>query len=155
MISRRALAHAPSYIVLNRRTAAAELVCGGQVDYVLSEIYEDDQVEPLNGGAFAVTRAYPVKVGEAHEVVQYLPLHRDQRLHQHVRPDSTYAMKRSQEGRTFIDMPNGSGKDLLRFVQRHEGAFYRTVDDHILRLHKRRILGIWQPVMAEAFAQAA
>lgn len=159
--SHRVLARADAYLALNRRTCTVELLCGEQVDYILSEIYEDEMVTQVRGGAFAVTRPYPVRVGEAHEVMQYLPLHRDQVLHRHITPDSLYRPKLSLEGRTFRDMPAMSGKALLKFIASHEGSFYRTSDDSIMRTHRatrtgpKRILGVWKPISVDDFTQSA
>lgn len=150
-LTRRTLAPADAYVVLNRRTAAVELICGEQADYILGAIYDDHQVQPVRGGAYVVTRPYPVRVGLAHEVLQYMPLHGDQNLHRHIGKDALYAPKLSLDGRVYRDMPRVSGKELLQFIARHEGRFHRTLDDYILRTHRvgrsgpSRILGMWKP----------
>lgn len=146
-LRRRALAPAAAYIVLNSRTGIVDLVCGEQADYVLSEIYTDQQVRQEPGGVFVVTTE--------RDALRYAPLHGDQTLHRHITPDAVYDAKRSLEGRIFRNMPRTDGKDLLKFTTRHEGRFYRLLDDCIVRTHKGRILGIWRPVRAEALAQAA
>lgn len=161
MARRRALAHADSYLVFNCRTCTVGLLGGPQVDYVLSELYEDGMVTQGRGGAFSVSRPYQVEVGMASEVVRYLPLHRDQRLHLHITPDALYRPLLSLEGRTFREMPVTNGKALLKFIGSHEGAFYRTLDDHLVRVHRAsrtgpaRILGKWKPLSAADFAQSA
>jgi hypothetical protein len=145
---RRALAPADAYIVFNRSTGIVDLVCGEQADYVLSEIYDDQHVRPERGGVFVVTTG-------GWDVLKYMPLHGDQTLHRHIAPDAVFDTKLSRDGKMFRDMPRTEGRDLLKFITRHEGRFFRLLDDCILRTHKGRILGIWRPVRAEALAQAA
>lgn len=159
--ARRGLAHAEAYIVLNRRTWIVELMGGPQVDYLLTDIYGDRMVKQLPGGEFAVSRPYPVAVGEAHEVLQYVPLHRDQQLFRHISPDALYRPYLSLEGRTFREMPVMNGKALLKYTTSHEGSFHRTLDGAILRTHRAtrngppRILGKWKQLSAADFAATA
>jgi hypothetical protein len=139
-----------------------QLVHGAQVDYALSEIYADHEVTPLTGGAYMVrpTPPRPLGVGEKASMLQYIPLHERQDLHRHITDTSAYDQKLSLEGLTFRNMPQASGKDVKKFVARHEGRFYRTADDCILRIHRVgrgpwRLLGMWKPVTAAEMAQAA
>jgi hypothetical protein len=138
---RRALAPAAAYVALNRRTGVVDLVCGEQADYVLSEIYTDQQVCQQSGGVFVVTTS-------GWEVIKYAPLHGDQVLHRHIAPDAEYDAKLSLDGKIFRDMPRTGGKDLLKFITRNEGRFHRLLDDCIMRTHKGRILGMWRPAEA-------
>ncbi|MFI0967112.1 hypothetical protein ACH4S8_37860 [Streptomyces sp. NPDC021080] len=161
MAGRRALAQAPAYLVLNRRTHTVQVLGGPQVDYLLTEVYEDGMVTQAPGGAFAVVRPYEVEVGDAHEVVQYLPLHRDQRLLQHISAGALYRPRRSRDGRTHYEEPVMDGKALLKFMPSQKGTFYRTRDDHIVlvqpvtRNGQPRIVGIWKPLSAADFAKSA
>lgn len=159
---RRALARASAYLILDHRKATVQLVHGAQVDYALSEIYEDHEVTPLQGGAYMVrpTPRRPLGVGAKPPMLQYIPLHEQQDLHHHVSDAAVYDTRLSLEGLTFRTMPRTGGKDLRKFIYGHEGRFYRTADDCILRIHRVgrgpwRLLGMWKPVEAPDMAQAA
>lgn len=143
---RRTLATAPGYLVSNRRTCCTDVVNGVQADYVLDQIYNDNQVRQDTGGAFVVTTL-------DWQVIKYVPLHADQAIHRHLA--DAYDPKMSQDGRTFTAMPRMSGRDVRKYMDRHDGEFWRTRDDFIIQICRGRIVGMWRPASESAEALAA
>jgi hypothetical protein len=143
---RRALAGADAYLRLNHRTRHAEIVHGAQVNYVLTEIHPDRDVKPQPGGGFVVT-------ADDWTVIQYVPLHYSQNMHQLA--DSYLHWAAPDGGKPIAQTEPMSGKSLTVLARRAPGQFYRTRLGEVVHLQRGRIVDQFKPLTAEDMAQAA
>ena len=146
MNGRRALATASAYLRVNHRTRAADIVPGSQVDYVLTEIYDDQQVKPQVGGAFAVT-------ADDWTVIQYVPLHPKQDLRQLA--DSYQHWAAPGDGMKFHVQKPMEGKALSVLIRRAPGVFHLTAAGEIAHIDRGKIRNQYKPLTAADMAQAA
>ena len=145
IMNRRALAHASAYLRVDHVTKHAEVVHGAQVDYVLTEVYDDGQVKPQPGGGFAVVTDKTV--------VQYVPLARNQDLHRLAEAYRHWAAP--GDGRQFHQQKDMPGQALGVLVRRAPGRFYVTRLGEIAHLDGGRIRNQFKPLTADDMAQAA
>jgi hypothetical protein len=146
MTARRALATAGSYLRVNHRTRAADIVPGSQVDYVLTDIYDDHQVKPQAGGGFVVT-------ADDWTVIQYVPLHSKQDLRQLA--DAYKHWAAPGDGKKFHEQKPMDGKGLAVLIRRAPGAFYLTQSGEIAHLDRGKIRNQYKPLAAADLAAAA
>jgi hypothetical protein len=140
-----ALAGAAAYLRINRTTRCADIVNGAQANYVLTEVYTDDQVNQEKGGGFVVTDS-------DWTVISYTPLHADQDLLRGL--SDAYRHWGAPGGGTQLHVQaNMPGKTLGVLLTRAPGRFYRTRVGEIAHLHGGRLRNIFKP--AEDLAQAA
>ncbi|MEV7675078.1 hypothetical protein [Streptomyces sp. NPDC088752] len=139
------LAHAPGYLRVNQRTGAADIVNGAQVDWVLTEEYDDQQVKQVEGGGFVVTAT-------DWNVIRYIPLHKDQRVLGEL-ADSYEHQAAPGDGKRFYLQKTMGGKELKARLVQAPGTFCRTRVGEIAYLEKGRVRDIFRP--AAQFAQAA
>jgi hypothetical protein len=145
IMTRRALARASAYLRVNRRTRDADIVPGTQADYVLTEIYTDQQVKPQPGGAFAVT-------DDDWTAIQYVPLHPNQDMRKLADLYKHWAAPGN--GMKFHEQEPMSGKALGVFIRRAPGVFYLTQSGEIAHLQRGKIRNQFKPLVANQ-AQAA
>lgn len=141
-----ALAKASAYLRVNHRTKAAEVVHGAQVDYVLTQIYDDQQVKQQPGGGFVVT-------ADDWTVVQYVPLAAQQDMR--ILADGYKHWAAPGDGKKFHQQQDMPGKALGVFVRRVPGRCYVTRAGEIAHLDGGRIRNQFKPLTADDMAQAA
>ena len=132
MNQRRALARASAYLRINHVSKHAEVVNGAQVDFVLTEVYSDQQVKQQPGGGFIVTT-------DDWTPIQYVPLADNQDLRQLADAYKHWAAP-------------GDGK---QFHRRAPGTCYITRLGEIAHLDGGRIRNQFKPLTAADMAQAA
>jgi hypothetical protein len=147
IMNRRVLADAPAYLRLNHRTRHAEFVHGSQVDYVLTEVHEDRDVRPQQGGGFVVT-------ADDWTVIQYVPLDENQDL-MHNLSEAYQHWAAPHDRQKPVPQANMSGKGLGYLVTRAPGTFRRTRSGEIVHVHQGFIRNQFRPLTAAEMAQAA
>ncbi len=146
IMTSRVLAHASAYLRVNHSTKTADVVHGCQADYVLTEVYDDQQVKQQPGGGFVVTE-------NDWTVIQYVPLADRQDLR--LLADSYKHWSAPGDGRTFHRKQDLSGRALEVFLRRARGAFYVTRLGEIAHVAGGRIRNQFKPLTADDMAQAA
>jgi hypothetical protein len=140
------LAKASAYLRVNHRTKHAEVVHGAQVNFVLTEVYEDQQVRQQPGGGFVVT-------ADDWTVIQYTPLAPEQDLRQLA--DSYKHWTAPGNGQKFHEQPHMEGKALQVLLRRQPGTFHVTRLGEIAHLYGGRIRNQYKPLTAADMATAA
>lgn len=155
IMNKPALAKASAYLRVNHRTKAAEVVHGAQVDYVLTEIYDDQQVKQQPGGGFVVVYETEPEDGEEPErnVVQYVPLAVQQDMRSMA--DAYKHWAAPGDGKQFHQQQDMPGKALSVFVRRVPGRCYVTRAGEIAHLDGGRIRNQFKPLTADDMAKAA
>ncbi|MEU6362144.1 hypothetical protein [Streptomyces albidoflavus] len=138
------LATAGSYLRINRRTRAADLVCGAQADYALTEIHGDGEVAQEQGGGYLVTV-------DRWTVISYTPLHASQDILRSLAPAYQH-WAAPADGTNYHVQADMSGKGLGVLITRAPGRFVRTRRDEIAHLQRGRVRNIFRPTRADALA---
>ena len=146
MNQRRALARASAYLRINHVSKHAEVVNGAQVDFVLTEVYSDQQVKQQPGGGFIVTT-------DDWTPIQYVPLADNQDLRQLA--DAYKHWAAPGDGKQFHQQQDMPGRALSVFVRRAPGTCYITRLGEIAHLDGGRIRNQFKPLTAADMAQAA
>ncbi|QDN94986.1 hypothetical protein FNV58_01240 (plasmid) [Streptomyces sp. RLB1-9] len=156
IMNRRALATASAYLRLNPITRRAEIVHGSQVDFILTEVFEDDAVQQQAGGGFiTIEQPGDFEDSEIEEsvVTQYVPLAENQDMRQLAESYRHWAAPTG--GKPIPQTQPMSGKGLSVLVRRAPGTFCLTRAGEVAHLVRGRIVDQFKPLTAADMAQAA
>lgn len=156
MNGRRALATASAYLRLNHLTRRADIVNGAQVDYILTEVFDDDAVQQQAGGGFiTIEEPGDFEDSEIKEttVTQYVPLADNQDMRNLAESYRHWAAPTG--GKPIPQTQPMSGKGLSVLVRRAPGTFCLTRTGEVAHLLRGRIVDQFKPLTAADMAQAA
>lgn len=127
----RVLASCGAYLRLNMATGAADAVNGAQVDFLLTDVYQDQDVRPGRGGR------YQVVVGG--RTVRYAPI-----AGGCVEYAELYEHSTCPDGRTSHAHGSVSGVKVRKAVVNADNVHTLT-DGTIVRLARGRCMETWTP----------
>ncbi|WP_428957896.1 hypothetical protein [Streptomyces sp. cg35] len=135
--ARRALATASAYLRINMTTGLTDVLCGTQVDFLLVDIYRDDDVQPGPRGRYQVVTGDGTMIRFAPLAAGPMPL---VPWYQHcLQPD----------GRTSHQVAPVTADKLAKALPKAAGSVHTLADGALVRLYRGRCAETWTP-LAEA-----
>ncbi|MCX4799594.1 hypothetical protein OG497_37705 [Streptomyces sp. NBC_01242] len=127
---RHALATAAAYMRLNLTTGAADVIVGAQADFLLVDVYRDDDVRPGPGGRYQVDTADGQRV-------RFSPLARGRTVYA-----NWYQHATSPDGRTSHPRAPMTGQQVHKRITRADGIHVLASGD-IVRINGGRCVESW------------
>lgn len=131
--ARRALATADAYLRLNTTTGLADVIVGSQVDFLLVDIYRDDDVRPGRNGRYQVDTADGQRV-------RFSPIARGR-----VPYANWYQHATSPDGRASHPRAPLTGQQVHKRTTRLDGIHVLASGD-IVRINRGRCVESWSPL---------
>ncbi|MFE4863280.1 hypothetical protein [Streptomyces sp. NPDC056670] len=130
---RYALATAAAYLRLNLTTGAADVISGAQADFLLVDIYRDEDVRPGRGGRYQVDTADKQRI-------RFSPVARGRNTYR-----AWYQHATSPDGRAYHPRAPMTGPKVHKATVGLDGIHTLASGD-IIRISRGRCVESWSPL---------
>ncbi|WP_331762482.1 hypothetical protein OG612_45505 (plasmid) [Streptomyces sp. NBC_01527] len=134
MKGQRAVLAAAAYLRIDLSTGLTDAVCGEQVDYVLVEVYLDDQVRAGAGGRYEVTH-------DEERTIRLAPL-----AGRRVPLADWYQHATQPDGRTSYPQAPVEGTQVRVQIAAARGEVHTLRDGTLVRVWRGRCAETWTPL---------